>query len=352
MHANWIESLRQGGLTITDTKAHTGADAHDPHTPPSDWYTELALWAAGRRVLWVGADDAWPLHLLAAMGAQVSVADDRPAPLADAAQRVPRPDLAFELAALTALPYAPAHFDAIVMARRAPEADLPEARRELARVLAPGGRLVWLGPAGPANPAVPGWAHRIDGPARPVSWILMTQAPVSAPHWPASASAPAAALDRLARELEARTAAWHALDLEARRLQRDNVMLAAAAVRVGVLERERGRLEDAHRTLQGVARRIDEAVAEAARLAAEVDAWRARYEAVQAENRAVWAEHHTLAARSDRLAVIEASRAWALTSRYWRALDHSPMRGVLRAGRRAALWATGRSSRRSGQDPQ
>ncbi len=303
-------------------------------------------------MLWIGADDPWPPHLLAALGAEVIVVDERPGPLAEARQRVPRTDLAFELASPMAIPYPPARFAAIVVARQAPGLNLSEVKREFARVLIPGGRLVWLGAAVPADPAVPGWVHRTDGPAGAVSWTLMTPEPVSAPFWPPSDSAPTAALDRLAAALAARTAAWHAVDQEARRLQRDNEILAATAVRVGVLEGELERLVDAHRTLRGVARRIDEAVAEAARLAAEVDAWRMRYEAVEAENREVWAEHHTLAARSERLAVIEASRAWALTSRYWRAMDHSWARGVLRVGRRVVLLATGRLRPRSGPDPQ
>ena len=303
-------------------------------------------------MLWVGADAAWPLHLLAALGANVTVVDDRPAALADAAQRVPRTDVAFELASPMVLPCPSAHFAAVVIARRSPEVSRPEARREFARVLGPGAPLVWWGAACPADPVVPGWAHRTDGPAGPTAWTLMTEAPLSAPYWPPSDAAPPAALDRMARELAARTAAWQVLNQKARRLQRDNEILAATAVRVGVLESERERLVDAQRTLRGVARRIDEAVAEAARLAAEADAWRARYEAVEAENRAVWTEHHTLAARSERLAVIEASRAWALTARYWWALDHSPARGVLRAGRRVVLAATGRSRRRGGPDPR
>ena len=303
-------------------------------------------------MLWVGADDPWPPHLLAALGAEVIVVDDRPAPLAEARQRVPRTDLTFELASPMAIPYPSAHFAAVVVGRQAREVDLPEAKREFARVLMPEGRLVWLGAAIPVDPAAPGWAHRTDGPAGSISWTLMTCKPVSRPCWPPSASAPTAALDRLAAALAARTAAWHAVEQEMWRLEHDNEILAATAVRVGVLEREVEQLADAQRTLQGVARRIDEAVAEAARMATEVDSWRARCEALEAENRAVWAEHHTLAVRSERLAVIEASRAWALTARYWRAMDHSPVRGVLRVGRRVVLLATGRARSRSGPDPQ
>ena len=125
----------------------------------------MALWAAGRRVLWIGADDPWPPHLLAALGAEVIVVDERPGPLAEARQRVPRTDLAFELASPMAIPYPPARFAAIVVARQAPGLNLSEVKREFARVLIPGGRLVWLGAAVPADPAVPGWVHRTDGPA-------------------------------------------------------------------------------------------------------------------------------------------------------------------------------------------
>lgn len=292
----------------------------------------MGLWAVGRRVLWVGADRTWVPYLMAALGAEVTVVDDRAGRLAEAAQRASVATMAFDLASPAALPHPGAHFNAVVVARLPDPID--EAKAECARVLAPGGRLVWLG-VSPADPAAGGWAHRADGGEGADRWTVMTERLAEPPVWPPAPSAPPAALDQLAAELAACWEAAAGFQREAERLARDNAVLAAAAVRVRALEEERQRWVDTVRTLKGTARRVDEAVARAAAVEAENDA-------VRAESRAVWAEHEALAARSERLAAIEASRAWALTARYWHAVDHSPARGALKVARRLVLLAAKR----------
>ncbi len=331
-------SPQQGGHTITDSQSGTsGAGQPDPaagsrHGPIPEWAGAFGLWAAGRRILWVGADRTLVPYVMAALGAEVTVVDDRAGLLADAAQRVSRAGMAFDLASPAALPHPAAHFDAVVVAR--PQDAEPGAKAEYARVLAPGGRLVWLG-ASPADPAAGGWTHRTDGGAGADTWTVMTEVPAEPPVWPPAPSAPQSALDQLAAQLAASLEAAAGFQREAERLARDNATLAAAAVRVRQLEEERQRWADTVRTLKGAARRVDEAVARAAAAEAE-------NAAVRAESRAVWAEHEALAARSERLAAIEASRAWALTARYWHALDHSPARGVLKVARRLVLLAAKR----------
>jgi ubiquinone/menaquinone biosynthesis C-methylase UbiE len=101
---------------------------------------------AGARVLDLGCSAGLYARTLAAAGAEVSALDQSPAFLREAARLALAAGVAFELVQgdAHALPYPDGAFDLVVVGASLNEfADPPRAFREVARVLAPEGRL-WL----------------------------------------------------------------------------------------------------------------------------------------------------------------------------------------------------------------
>lgn len=106
---------------------------------------ELAGDPAGRRVLDVGCGDGVLACALAARGAEVSAVDADPAMVAAARARATQAGVGLIVAEgrLPALPYADGAFDLVVASTvLCFVPDAAQALRELARLLAPGGRLV------------------------------------------------------------------------------------------------------------------------------------------------------------------------------------------------------------------
>jgi SAM-dependent methyltransferase len=286
----------------------------------------LHAWVRGRRVMTVGADRAALWFLISIAAASVVVVDSDAERVAAAAVPDDPENLSCRRADLSALPFDEGSFDVVVLPAAWLESGGPAAD-ELARVLSSDGVAVLEAPTDARGPWAAVFPHRM-GPAGALFDVL-GKAPAAASREAVPDSDAERTLARLLIERERRAE----LHRDRERLTRHNRLLAQTAVRVGAAEARLDRLQLERAALVGAARRVDRETARAA--LAEV-----REQALREERDALLAERGALLERSDRLAAVEASRAWRLTRRYWRAMDES---SALRGVRRATLRLAGRN---------